>query len=241
MTMLFAFTSPSHDTTFLGSDDLNSLDGKRTDKVRYVVGRYLVGVIGSGMAFDAVAWNSIYEIENTRFRDGTPLQTLANTDDLIERLEVFLSRYAVEARKDSEHFMTTREIPNDRQEEHRSVHSKLLICDAKEYSMHLVDFGNPFDPNNTFKASIQILDSETAYRVSDGAEGLGPVDAQMARNPEAWCDQELKVANDLLVAQHQPGILGELGACAFFRAGIQQFRTSFDSIEDYFRIHKGLD
>jgi hypothetical protein len=241
MTMLFAFTSPSHDTTFLGSDDLNSLNGKRTDKVRYMFGHYLIGIIGSGMAFEAVAWNSIYEIEKTRFRDGTPLQTPQNTDDLIVRLEVFLPNYAVEARKDHERVQTERDISIDKQVEHRSLHTKLLICDAKAYSMHLVDFGNPFDPDNDFKTNVQTLNSDTAYRVSDEAQWLGPVDAEMARDPEAWCNRELQVASDILAEENQPGILGELGACAHVTAGTQQFRTSFDSIEDFYRNHRGLD
>jgi hypothetical protein len=241
MTMLFAFTSPSHDTTFLGSDDLNSLTGKRTDKVRYMFGRYLVGVIGSGIAFEAIAWNSIYEIEKTRFRDGTTFQRPENTLELFARLEVFLLNYAIEARKDHERFQTERDISIDKQQEHKAQHSKLLVCDAKEYSMHLVDFGNPFDPDNDFKANVQTLNSDTAYRVSDEAQWLGPVDAEMARDPEAWCNRVLRIASDNLAKENQSGILGDMGACAHVTAGTQQFRTSFDSIEDFYRNHRGLD
>jgi hypothetical protein len=226
---------------FLGSDDLNSIDGKRTDKVKFMDERYLVGVIGGGMAFDAVAWNSIYEIEKTRFRNGTILQRPENTHDLITRLEAFLPDYAVEAREDHKRYVTERDISNDKQQEHLSSHTKLLICDAKEYSMHLVDFGNPFDPDNDFKANVQTLNADTAYRVSDEADWLGPVDADMARDPESWCDQELQVASAVLATQGQPQTLGKLGACAYVVSGIRQFRTSFDSIEDFYRTHRGLD
>jgi hypothetical protein len=239
--MLFAFTSPSHDITFLGSDDLNSFNGKRTDKVKFMVGRYLVGVIGSGMAFEAAGWNNIYEIEKTRFRNGTNLQTPENTHDLIARLEAFLPNFAVEARKDHERYVTDSDVSIQKQQEHQLSHTKLLVCDAKEYSIHLVDFGNPFDLDNDFKANIQTLNPEGAYWVSDEAEQLGPVDAEMARDPEAWCKQELQAANAALTAQRQPQTLGNLGACAYVKSGTQQFRTSFDSIEDFYRTHRGLD
>jgi hypothetical protein len=134
MTAIFGMIIKERQFGILAADDIESLDGGKSDKVNYINNRFAIGIIGLSTPqriFSGIYWESNYTID-----------TLIK--DIKEGLDLIIEEEYNETRKKYE----AGEIKLGQWELILSQGITLVIIDFQEYDFAFVEFGNPFPPES---------------------------------------------------------------------------------------------
>lgn len=138
MTAIYAAFSITERRAFVGADDLEGTEGRRENKLRFLLDRFVVGVMGSDNPIHAI--DRIFEKNSQKDLK----ECLVNAEVLAQEIGDWTKGYTsrqIEQHKDNQDAQEKIEYVKD-------MGASIVIFDLVEFQLYECDFGKIFPPDS---------------------------------------------------------------------------------------------
>lgn len=233
MTVLFAFTSPKHNLSFLGSDDREGHTGQRHEKINILLNRLLFGCIGNNTLVTAANMAGYLGQEPTLLRDYSPYLPPDSLEKLCETICRVLPMIASTLERNMKESVTAGMRTAAQQLHLNQQRSSLALIDTRTHRISIAEFGLIFPARNSYTFTLTDLPVERVFRFGiNNPQDMGEIPSDAIMSPYDWCSGEIEQARILLERHGHKDVLGEIGCCYLVKSNEITKKSAYSSLEE---------
>jgi len=221
MTALYAYASPESQKAIMAADDYEGNAGGRAEKIHMIGDRFAVGVLGGGAPL-----NAIYALQHSHKSGGLGISSVP---DLAKKILDITRMNSEELFPELQRLASEKLLKIECYKNILKYASQLVILGCEDVSLHLVDIGFPFPPDD-------LLDSPVIKELEAGVmHCLGRIGGY---NGSVGDDPLQAVRERLSADREKYSGIGDLGSVVEVEGGEVVFHSVYKDVEE---IRSGIE